>query len=387
MILLVLLGGVFYLFLEVKHQNELLQKEFYEIQSQLESLDEIQRRLENIRQLKVVEDVNYSALPCEIFRSIEPSIVKITNKRISLSGLEPYSEGSGFVYDWKGHIITNHHVVDGADYLEITFLEGSVHRAELVGTDIYSDLAVLKVEIPASELRPIYLGDSSALCVGERVFALGSPFGLSGSMTQGIVSQIGRTMQATGGYLIVGVIQLDAAINPGNSGGPLLNGKSEVIGVNTAIQSETGVFSGIGFAIPSNLVKRVVPSLIINGEYRHPWIGISGIDVSIEIAEKMELEETKGFLITDVVEDSPADKAGLRGGSRTEMIENQEIKIGGDVIVGVDNTNVSSLEDVLVYLEFNKSPGDKIIFKIIRDGKSMNVEALLGERPLPKELG
>ncbi len=206
-------------------------------------------------------------------------------------------------------------------------------------------------------------------------------------MTQGIVSQIGRTMQATGGYLIVGVIQLDAAINPGNSGGPLLNGKGEVIGVNTAIQSETGVFSGIGFAVPSNLVKRVVPSLIAYGEYRHPWIGISGRDVSIEIAEKMELEETKGFLIIDIVEDSPADKAGLRGGTRTEMIENQEIKIGGDVIVGVDNTNVSRLEDVLVYLEFNKSPGDEIIFRIIRNGELMSVEVFLGERPLPGELG
>ncbi len=384
MILLILLGGVFYLYLEVKNQNDALRSEFLEIQSQLEDFRQIQSQLENIRQIRIVEDVNYSSIPCEVYESIKPSIVKITNKKISPSGLQPYSEGSGFVYDWKGHVITNNHVVEGADYLDITFLDGSVYRAELIGTDVYSDLAILKVDLSAKELRPVFLGNSSVLCVGERVFAIGSPFGLSGSMSEGIVSQIGRTMQAAGGYLIVGVIQVDAAINPGNSGGPLLNMKGEVIGVNTAIQSETGVFSGVGFAVPSNLVKRVVPSLISYGEYKHPWIGISGLDLSIEIAEKMGLRDTKGFLITDVIEGSPADEAGLRGGTRTEMIENREIKIGGDVVIGEDNINVSRLEDLLVYFEFNKHPGDKVVLRVIRDGKLMDIEVLLGERPLPK---
>jgi len=377
MVLILLLGGIFYLYKATEYQFDALQIEMSELKNELESL----------RKEKPSDITKLTKTQCEFFENIKPSVVQIVNKKRSFEGMKYYSSGSGFVYDRKGHIITNNHVIDGADLLEVTFLDGSFYKAELIGADVYSDLAVLKVDLPSEKLYPAIIGNSSESCVGERIYAVGNPFGLSGSMSEGIISQFDRTLQAASGFRIVGVIQVDAAINPGNSGGPLLNTRGEVIGVNTAIQSETGTFSGIGFAIPSNLVRKVIPSLISTGEYKHPWLGILGIELSVDLAEIMGLDIKRGFLIIDVIENSPAERAGLQGGNKTITIEDgREIKIGGDVVIGIDDINVSRIEDMLIYLEYNTSPSDKIVMQIIRNGTIRNIEVTLGERPLISEL-
>lgn len=373
---LVLIGAFAYLYSDTKSQYDVVHREYEEINSQLQEL----------RQRPIGVTGNDSIIPSLIYESIEPSVVKITNRGESFLIEGSIAQGSGFVYDKKGHIITNNHVVEGADSIEVTFLDGEIYKAEIIGTDAYNDLGVIKIDIPPDQLKPVFLGNSSEIQIGERVYAIGTPFGLSGSMTEGIVSQLGRTLPAVGGYLTPSVIQVDAAINPGNSGGPLLNINGEVIGVNTAIQSETGVFSGVGFAIPSNLVKKVASSLILYGEHKHAWIGISGMSLNIQLAEIIGLNNTKGFLIQEVIVDSPAERAGLRGGEEIVTIDEQEVKIGGDVVIGADNISVVRLEDLLVYLEYKKSPGDDIVLKVIRDGEIMDVKVLLGERPSPEEV-
>ncbi|MFQ6135152.1 MAG: S1C family serine protease, partial [Nitrososphaerales archaeon] len=235
--------------------------------------------------------VEGSLTPAELFERVEDSVVSIS---VTFPGGS--AQGSGFVYDDQGHIVTNNHVVEGATSISVTFLDGASVEAELIGRDVYSDLAVVKVERRSKTLKPIPLGNSSALKVGEPVAAIGNPFGLSGTMTLGIVSQLGRSSQAVGGYLMIDLIQTDAAVNPGNSGGPLLNMMSEVVGVNTLILSRSGVSEGVGLAIPSNMIKRVANSLIETGSYKHPWVGVQGTDVTPKIAEAMNLPEAKGFL-------------------------------------------------------------------------------------------
>jgi S1-C subfamily serine protease len=292
-------------------------------------------------------------------------------------------QGSGFVYDKEGYIITNNHVIEDAASIQVSFIDGNITEATVIGFDIYSDIAVIKVNTSFQQLQPVILGDSSDLVVGEPVIAIGNPFGLSGSATLGIISQLGRELTATGGYVIIDVIQVDAAINPGNSGGPLVNMNGEVVGVNTAIVSQTGEFSGVGFAIPSDTVKRELSSLISTGKYIHPYIGIVGVDVDLPIARRLELEKVQGFLITDIVIDSPAERAGLRGGTETVIIDGRQIEIGGDVIVGVDELTVKKLDDLVVYTERNKKPGDRITLKVIRNQQEMGIQLTLGERPLP----
>lgn len=295
-------------------------------------------------------------------------------------------QGSGFVYDDEGRIITNNHVVEEADEITVTFIDGTIVPASLVGTDPYSDLAVIDVDVASYLLQPVTLGVSSELLVGEQVIALGNPFGLADTMTAGIVSAVGRQMEATGRYAIVDVVQTDAAINPGNSGGPLLNMKGEVVGMNTAILSETRQFSGIGFAIPSDTVDREVPYLIENGEYVHPYLGISGPPSGLtpSINKEMGLDEsTRGALISDVINGGPADQAGLRGGTREKDIEGVVLNIGGDVIIDVDGLTVKDLNDLVVYMERNKRPGDTVTFTIIREKSMMEVDVVLGERPPP----
>jgi len=319
----------------------------------------------------------------EIYSQLQDSTVLIIN-RVDYNGdLVPISQGSGFVYDMFGHIITNNHVVEDADALEVTFVDGAILPAELLGSDPYSDLAVIKVDSALHSLKPVTLGNSSKLVVGEQIVAIGNPFGLSNSMTTGIVSQLGRQLEAPERYSIIDVIQVDAAINPGNSGGPLVNMRGEVVGVNTAIISGTGTSAGVGFAVPSDTVAREVPSLITTGEYKHPWLGISAIDVNPDIAKVIGLEAVKGFLIVRVVEGSPADEAGLTGGSKTAVIEGAEIPIGGDVVIGIDDVNVRKLNDALVYMEREKHVDDKVVFTVIRDGETLEVELILGERPPP----
>ncbi|WP_455364479.1 S1C family serine protease, partial [[Eubacterium] cellulosolvens] len=298
-------------------------------------------------------------------------------------GLIPYAEGSGFIYRKDGFIITNNHVVEGTDSIEVTFLDGAIAEAYLVGADPYSDLAVIKVSIAQRDLPPMIIGNSSSLMVGDPVLAIGNPYGLSGSMTEGIVSQLDRTLSTENGYLIVGVIQTDAAINPGNSGGPLLNMWGEVVGVNSAIASQSGDFSGVGFAIPSNLMVQVANSLIDDKHYTHPWLGLAGVDMTPAIAVTMNLDLSRGFLVTYVAPESPVKKAGIRAGNKTVIIDGKKINVGGDVIIGIDDINVRGLEDLLVYIEYNRRPHDTVTLKIIRDTLVQSLTIELEERPSP----
>jgi len=327
----------------------------------------------------------------DLFKHVEDSVVQISSQDES-SALLGDRLGSGFVYDSEGHIITNNHVTIDSEELHVTFSDGAIYSAKVVGSDPYSDLAVLILEDPPKDkLIPLDLGDSSSLIVGQPVAAVGNPFGLSGSLTEGIISGLGRLLPSSqepifgngkvGSFNIPGIIQTDAAINPGNSGGPLLNLNGEVIGINSAIFSNTGVYAGVGFAIPSNTVKKVIPELIKVGKYDHPWIGITGVDITPEIAERMNLTEAKGFLVIDVNSNSPADKAGLRGGDRIDNIDGREIEIGGDIIIGIDGKPVRKIDDILTHLELEKSVGDNLTLTIIRNGTIQEKNTILQSRP------
>jgi len=321
----------------------------------------------------------------ELFEKSEEGVVKIKVVRIGSQGTvqgDIGGVGSGFVYDNLGHIITNAHVVDGADKATVTFLDGSQYNAEIIGEDKFTDIAVIKVSEKPRLLHPLEIGDSSLLQVGEQVAAIGNPFGLSGSMTSGIVSQIGRLIAAQdSGFSIPDVIQTDAAINPGNSGGPLLNMRGQVIGINTAIQSISGEFVGIGFAVPSNTVSKIVPTLIEEGKYPHPWIGISGKDIDPDLARVLDLKQAKGFLVITVVDGSPADKAGLKGMSQTQIINGEEYPADGDIIIWVDDIEVRKISDILIHLQREKSVGDEMVLGILRDGDFMHLTLKLVERP------
>ena len=382
--------------------------------------------------------------PTEIFSKVQDSVVQVTTTNTDIAGPLNSGLGSGFVYDNDGHIITNYHVVALASLsgefsnnisssnnntdIIVTFNDGSVYNARVVGSDRFSDIAVLRVEnISESKLVPLTFGNSSQAKIGEQVVAIGNPFGLSGTLTVGVVSGLGRTIpsladdqqeqeqpplpetpfddlfpdipglpfqqpplipdqqqqERSGAFSIPDIIQTDAAVNPGNSGGPLLNMKGQVIGMNTAIFSETGVYAGIGFAIPSNTITKTVPSLITTGSYQHPWLGLIGIDITPDIAEALglSLEEAKGFLIIGVNEGSPADKAGVRGGDRVTNVNGREIRLGGDIVLKIDNQDVRKIEDILTYLEGQKHVGDIVQLTIVRDGKTQTVNATLTPRP------
>ncbi len=363
--IIILNTGIFIVaYLNIQDQLSTLQSSLADQEQQLQDMQQ---------QLGIIDYLNQTNLVPwpEIYNQIKHSVVLIETEL----GL-----GSGFVYDIEGHIITNYHVVEDATTIQVTFLDGNVTNANRVGEDPYSDLAVIKVNSGVTKLYPVVLGDSSALTVGEPVAAIGNPFGLSDTITSGIVSALGRELEAPGGYLIIDVIQVDAAINPGNSGGPLVNLRGQVVGVNTAIISGSGTFAGVGFAIPSDTAKRELTDLIALGTYVHPWVGISGIDVTLAIAQYITLEQPQGFLIIEVVAGSPADQAGLRGGTDSVVIDGQEVMIGGDVIVGVDGQPVRKLNDLVVYMERNKHPGDLVSLTIIRDGQQQLIDLTLGER-------
>ena len=316
----------------------------------------------------------------EIFEKSEPGVVRVNVIRDD-GDTESGAVGSGFVFDKKGHIITNAHVVNEAKKVIVTFLDGRSYNAEIVGSDEYTDIAVIEVGVDLSSLHPMLLGDSSNLKVGEQIAAIGNPFGLSGSMTSGIVSQIGRLLPSGSGYSIPDVIQTDAAINPGNSGGPLLNLRGEVVGINTAIQSTTGEFTGVGFAVPSQTVAKIVPTLIELGEYKHPWIGISGRDIDPDLAKALGLTDAVGFLIITVVDDSPASKAGLIGSDKTIEVEGGELLVGGDIIISVDGIEVRKIDDILIHLQRVKAVGDEMNLEILRDGRVSQITIVLEERP------
>jgi S1-C subfamily serine protease len=322
-----------------------------------------------------------------LFQKVEGSVVQITDS--SETDVFESRLGSGFVYDDNGHIITNYHVVSGGgNRLDVTFPDGTVYRASLIGSDPAADIAILYVEgAPKEKLLPLSLADSSKVRVGERVAAIGNPFGLSGSMSTGIVSGVGRQIpaQEEEGFTIPDIIQTDAPINPGNSGGPLLNMRGEVIGINSAIYSTTGQFAGVGFAIPSNTIAQVVPSLITIGSYQHPWLGVAGRDMTPGIAELLGIDEPRGFLVMDVVAGSPAEKAGLKRGNEDTVIDGIPMKLGGDVIIAVDNNTVRKIDDILAYMEIEKSVGDDLQLTILREGQTIEVIATLAARPSQQE--
>jgi serine protease Do len=372
----------------------------------------------------------------ELFEKVEASVVQVTTTSDTdvpdafRSGI-----GSGFVFNNEGLIITNYHVIapsitsteelaqeerNNVVDINVAFEDGTIYPATLVGADRFSDIAVIDIPDDAkNKLVPLPIGNSSELRVGQQVVAIGNPFGLSGSMTEGIVSGLGRLIpssedeqqlpplpdgipipppgepsipglppqdqlppslpptvpdddltqtQRSGSFSIPDIIQTDAPINPGNSGGPLLDLRGEVIGMNTAIFSSTGESAGVGFAIPSNTLEKVIPSLISSGVYQHPWLGISGTDVTPEIAEALGFNESRGFLVTDITSGSPADKAGIRGGYKIDNINGREIALGGDIIVAINNNTVRKIDDILSYLEREKNVGDKVQLTVLRNG-------------------
>jgi putative serine protease PepD len=278
------------------------------------------------------------------------------------------SQGSGFVYDDEGHIITNQHVVAGASSVRVRFNDGSTRDARLVGDDPSTDIAVLKVDAPASALVPLALGDSSQLAVGDAVVAMGSPFGLEGTITSGIVSALHRQMTAPNTFTILDSIQTDAAINHGNSGGPLLDDQGRVIGVNAQIESNSGGSDGVGFAIPSNTVRSVVTQIIETGDAEHAYLGIQMVTVP------------EGVAITTVFEDAPADDAGLRAGTGTRNVDGRVLPTGGDVIVEFDGLPVSTSAELQSAVD-GKRPGDKVKIVVERNGDRRTVEVTLVERP------
>jgi serine protease Do len=330
----------------------------------------------------------------KIFNKTENSVVQITSSSPTSNSLvirngelipqDNVALGSGFVYDQDGHIITNYHVISDPNSVEVTFVDGDSYSAKVIGKDPYSDIAMLQITDDGFQkhIPPLKAANSSALQVGEQVIAIGNPFGLSGTLTSGVVSQMGRVLpNDITGYSISNIIQTDAAINPGNSGGPLLNNRGELVGMNTAIFSNTGVYAGVGFAIPSNMVQKVASSLLKNGSYEHPYMGISGITLSPEISNATHMNDTKGILVADITADSPADKAGLRGGDVLTSVDGHDIRLGGDVIVAVDNQSVRAMEDLLSYLEEQKVVGDNIDLSVVRDGKTQHIDMILAARP------
>jgi S1-C subfamily serine protease len=290
--------------------------------------------------------------------------------------------GSGFVIDTDGHIVTNNHVVEGARRIQVRFSDDTEAEAEVVGTDPHTDLAVIKVDVPAAMLHPVELGESDTLRVGQRAIAIGNPFGFERTVTTGIISAEGRVLRQMSGFSLPNLIQTDAAINPGNSGGPLLDSRGKVIGVNTIIFTSSGFSSGVGLAIPVNTVKRVVPELIENGHFAHPWLGIRGYSINAELAEALDLPVEKGVLVAEAIRGGPSVQAGLRGGQREVPVEGfiEPIVAGGDIIVAINDTEIWSMDDLITYLEVTVV-GQEVELTIIRDGDEKHLTVELDERP------
>ena len=318
----------------------------------------------------------------ELYELVEKSIVQVTKTTPPTNPLGPDKEnstslGTGFIYNDKGYIVTNNHVVENAPFLDITFINGDRYTANITGTDPFSDLAVIKINENITEdfPKPLVIGNSSKLKIGDPVVAIGHPFGLESSMTTGIISQIGRLLSIDEkGFSIPNAIQTDALINPGNSGGPLLNMKGEVIGINTA-----GIFPGnIGLAVPSNTVLRIIPVLIEEKNYTHPWLGVTGTTLTADLAKRENIDRSqKGILVDNIVRDSPADLGGLNGSSINQYGE----KRGGDLITAVDGKQIIKMEDLISYLELNKSINENATLSIYRDGETLDKQITLKSRP------
>ncbi|MEN6483021.1 MAG: PDZ domain-containing protein [Anaerolineaceae bacterium] len=338
-----------------------------------------------------------------IYEQVNPSVVNIqVTSKITADQQVPFTFpnnsgelptqqalGSGFVWDTNGYIVTNNHVIDGANRIVVTFADDGQYEATLVGADKDSDLAVIKVDAPKDVLKPVSMADSNSVKVGQLAVAIGNPYGLNGTMTVGIVSAVDRSLSVdssrsldTGSYTIPDIIQTDAAINPGNSGGVLVNTAGAVIGVTSAIESTSGSNAGIGFAIPTSIVTNVVPELIKNGSYAHPWVGISGTTLNIDIINAMNLPENqRGILVVDVVANGPADKAGLLGSGTNVTISGQQARVGGDIITAIDGQTLNNFEELVSYLASSTRVGQKVTLTILRDGKEQTLDLTLEKRP------
>ena len=345
-----------------------------------------QQAVQNAQQApSVVTTSDMGETLANLYDQVSPGVVHI--QVLFDSSLMGGAEGSGFVYDDQGHIVTNYHVVSQASEIDVIFSDGTSVRAEVVGTDPGSDLAVIKVDPTQVNLHPLTLGDSDAMRVGYDVVAIGNPFGLEGTMTTGIVSALGRSLAsqaqtADGGrFSIPNIIQTDAAINPGNSGGPLLNLTGDVIGVNTAIEASTnGQFNGVGYAIPSNIVAQEVPVLISSGTYDHPWIGISGVELNPAIRDQLNLDSSqRGVLVVQVIDGSPAAQSGLIGVGNIQQ-PSDLVPGKGDIITSIDGQSVSTFEDLISYLN-GKQPGDTVTLNVLRSGQQTEVKVKLEVRP------
>jgi len=336
-----------------------------------------------------IADVDMEDAPLiNLYQRVNSAVVYVEVLMERTDTLTPFGSGSGFVVDLEGHIVTNNHVVEEADAVQVVFSDGSVADARILGLDPYSDLAVLQVDAPPERLVPLDLGDSSGLQVGQRVVAIGNPFGLEGTMTVGIISALGRTLpsqelEGSGRFSNPEIIQTDAAINPGNSGGPLLDIRGQVVGVNTAIRSATGVNSGIGFAVPVNTLKRILPNLVEKGAYQYPYLGITYDTrfTMVELAGPLELPVIRGVLVDRVAPGTAAARAGLQGGDREVEVMGVPVNAGGDIIVAIEGYRLRDFDDLIAYLVRETEVGQEIVLTIIRDGAELEIPVTLGERP------
>ena len=319
-----------------------------------------------------------------VYEKVADGVVNVTSTAVQMdfffNAFPTQGSGSGSIIDTAGHILTNHHVVANAQRLEVTLANESKWPAKLIGSDPDSDLAVIKIDAPREKLRVISMGDSKNLRIGQKVLAIGNPFGFQRTLTTGVISSLGRTIRSDSGTLMEDIIQTDAAINPGNSGGPLLNSEGEIIGINTAILSPSGGSVGIGFAIPVNAAKKIVPELMAKGYVVYPWIGATIQSLIPEVANYLKLKVERGAMIAEVVKGGPADRAGLRGGTRRIEVGNTIVIVGGDVIVRADQLQIKTNEELIRYIR-EKKPGDTISLQVFRQNKPEEVKLKLGERP------
>jgi S1-C subfamily serine protease len=320
----------------------------------------------------------------DVYARVSPAVVYITS-RIVVQSLfwgtqQQEGTGSGFVIDQQGHVVTNNHVVQNAEQVVVTLSDDTSVEATIVGTDPGNDIAVLKIDVPPDKLHPVELGTSADLRVGQRAIAIGNPFGLDRTLTTGVISSLGRPLdEGEGQATIYNVIQTDAAINPGNSGGPLLDSKGRVIGINTAIYSVSGGSVGVGFAVPVDMINRVVNSILTKGYYPHPSLGVSGLTIVPELAQALDVPVERGMLITTVESGGAGDQAGLRGGQRRVRIGGYIISIGGDILTAIDGVKIRETGDLMQYLETKTEVGQVVSVTFVRDGKEQTVQAKLGE--------
>jgi putative serine protease PepD len=322
-----------------------------------------------------------------VYEKAADGVVNVTSIAVQMdfffNAFPTQGSGSGSIIDTKGHILTNHHVVANAQKLEVTLADGSKWPAKLVGSDPDNDLAVIKIEAPKAKLKVIPIGDSKNLRIGQKVLAIGNPFGLERTLTTGVISSLGRTIRSEVGFMIEDVIQTDAAINPGNSGGPLLNSEGEIIGINSAIISPSGGSVGIGFSIPVNTAKKVIPELMAKGYVTYPWIGATIQSLIPEVAKFLKLKLERGAMIAEVAKGGPAEKAGLKGGNQRVQVGNIIVMVGGDIVVKADQNEVKTHDELIRYIR-EKKPGDTILLKVFRKEKFEDVKVTLGERPRRK---